>query len=138
MFNKSALLFFALVVSSVVAVPVPKLTLRACDAATLQDNISQMADVANQILSVGFVLPDPFRSDDARAATFDTVVQAIADAGTAAASNDFATVSSKISFVDDTVSGLLDGLVADGLESSIDLNLADLADATKTLAAACT
>jgi len=140
MFNKFTILFAAVSTSTVIAAPISTRAtgcLNAATAATVQDNISQMKDVANQILSVGFVLPDPFRANDADSATFDTVVTAIADAGTAAAAGDFATTATKVSFVNDAVGGLLDGKVADGLESSIDLNLADLADETNTLLSAC-
>ncbi|KAJ6628070.1 hypothetical protein B0H10DRAFT_268513 [Mycena sp. CBHHK59/15] len=109
-----------------------------CNATDVQSTISQMKDVANQILSVGLVAPDPFRQSDASAATFDQVVSAINDAGTAAASSDFATVSSKLSFIDDTVNGLLSGLdVQDGLESGVDLQLSSLADDAVQAVAAC-
>ncbi|KAJ7660112.1 hypothetical protein DFH06DRAFT_1193799 [Mycena polygramma] len=146
MFNKSTLLFFAFVASGAVAAPLPfsKITpnfaradASGCNATLVTDNIAQMQDVANQILSVGLVLPDPFRQNAADSATFDTVVSAIADADTAATAGDFATVSSKIQFVVDTTRGLLNGKIADGLESGIDLKLADLAGETETLAAAC-
>ncbi|KAJ6615975.1 hypothetical protein B0H10DRAFT_1420401 [Mycena sp. CBHHK59/15] len=147
MFNKSTLFFFALVASGAVGAPIreraDKITTNfkpgtndlpaaasapapaapalaatgPCNATDVQSTISQMKDVANQILSVGLVAPDPFRQSDASAATFDQVVSAINDAGTAAASGDFATVSSKLSFIDDTVNGLLSGLdVQDGLD----------------------
>jgi hypothetical protein len=80
---------------------------------------------------------DSFRANAERQATFDTVVTAIDDAATAAAAGDFATVSSKIQFVSDTAGTLLDGLVADGLESGVDLNLADGAADIQTLVTAC-
>jgi hypothetical protein len=80
---------------------------------------------------------DSFRANAERQATFDTVVTAIDDAAAAAAASDFATVSSKIQFVSDTAGTLLDGLVADGLESGVDLNLADGAADIQTLVAGC-
>ncbi|KAJ7481501.1 hypothetical protein FB451DRAFT_130000 [Mycena latifolia] len=129
MLYKSTVLFVALFASSVVAAPIPgeKFTRAAvaggCNATAVQANLAQMKDVANNILSVGSPLPDPFRANDADAAAFDTVVSAIADAGTAAAAGDFNTTASKVSFVNNAVSGLLDGKVADGLESSIDRTL---------------
>ncbi|KAJ6522713.1 hypothetical protein B0H19DRAFT_1085972 [Mycena capillaripes] len=143
MFNKSTLLFFALVASIAVAapLPIPKISLEraadVCNATLVTDNIAQMQDTANQILAVGFPLPDPFRENPTDSATFDTVVSAIADAKTAAAAGDFATVATKISFVSDTTGSLLDGKVADGLESGIDLTLVDLAADTASAVAAC-
>ncbi|KAJ6457011.1 hypothetical protein C8R47DRAFT_185347 [Mycena vitilis] len=143
MFNKSTLFFFAFVASGAVAAPLPfpknfaRADASGCNATLVTNNIAQMQDVANQILSVGLVLPDPFRQNAADSATFDTVVSALADANTAAAGSDFATASSKIQFVVDKTRGLLTGKVADGLESSIDLKLSDLAGETAPLAAAC-
>ncbi|KAJ6586735.1 hypothetical protein B0H10DRAFT_1961579 [Mycena sp. CBHHK59/15] len=101
-----------------------------CDAASLENNLGQMKDITSQIL---------FRQNDASAATFDQVVSAINDAVTAVTSSDFATVASKLSFIDDTVNGLLSGLdVQDRLESWVDLQLSSLSDDMLKLATACT
>ncbi|KAJ7857684.1 hypothetical protein B0H14DRAFT_2750833 [Mycena olivaceomarginata] len=159
-FNKRTLIFFAFVASSVVAAPVPKITLSfnggnsepvaapvaavdataatgACDAASLKDNISQLKSDAQDILAVNFPFPDNIRSSPADAATFDTVVTAIDDAGTAAEAADFATVASKISFVQDTVSNLIGGKLQDGDVSSIVLDLFTDSKDGSSLAAAC-
>ncbi|KAJ7150754.1 hypothetical protein C8R46DRAFT_1198279 [Mycena filopes] len=142
MFNfKYTVLFSALLASGVVAAPLPAgsaLVARACDAATLQTTIASAQSTAQDILNVGFVLPDPLRRNDADVATFDTIVSAINDASTALGASDLATTSSKIGFAADTLRAMfissLD--IADGTESSVDLDLADeLADASAQVAA---
>jgi hypothetical protein len=65
------------------------------------------------------------------------VVTAIDDAGTAADAADFATVASKISFVQDTVSNLIGGKLQDGDVSSIVLDLFTDSKDGSSLAAAC-
>ncbi|KAJ7481515.1 hypothetical protein FB451DRAFT_1555784 [Mycena latifolia] len=168
MFNKSAFLLCALVASSAVAAPVPKLAFSfsgndnipskagpasapledpvdlaknsgVCNATALQDTITQMQSVAKEILAVNFVSNDPFREKDADIATFDTVVTAINDASTAAGAKDFATVSSKLAFISDTVDGLLteDDKLQYGQVSGIDLELSSLADDSIDLVNAC-
>ncbi|KAJ7075138.1 hypothetical protein B0H15DRAFT_951755 [Mycena belliarum] len=84
-----------------------------CDVATVQANLAEMKVVANQILATGLVLPDPFRE----AATFDTVVSAIATATTATAASDFATAKTQIADINTKIDGLLDGKLWTGVVS---------------------
>lgn len=83
--------------------------------ATVQANLAEMKVVANQILATGLVLPDPFRE----AATFDTVVSAIATATTATAASDFATAKTQIADINTKIDGLLDGKLWTGVVSRL-------------------
>ncbi|KAJ7074791.1 hypothetical protein C8F01DRAFT_1225200 [Mycena amicta] len=141
MFHKSSFVFCALVASGAVAAPVmlnnARAAATACNETLVQDLISQLSDEANTILNVGFVLPDPDRATAEKAATFDTLVTAIGDAAAAAAKGDFATAQTKIAFVDTTANDLVDGEIADGLESGDDLKLIDLAGQASDAVNAC-
>ncbi|KAJ7760835.1 hypothetical protein DFH07DRAFT_425683 [Mycena maculata] len=135
MFHQLTVLLVAAVVSSVVGVPLPQTGVpTGCNADLVTSNIAQMQQLASQISGVGAVLPDPFNRDPA---TFNSVVSALSAASTAAAAGDFATTATQVGVVASTTDALLDGLVSDGLESSLDLSLGELADDTSSAVAAC-
>ncbi|KAJ7084009.1 hypothetical protein B0H15DRAFT_951759 [Mycena belliarum] len=143
MFNKYTLIVCALF-AGVFAAPLSKTPSQVqasavgsgtCDVTALQSKITDMQDVAKEILSVGIPLRDTFRVTAADAATFDTVVTAINDAATAAAANDFATTSTKISFIVDKVTGLFGD--KDQNVSAIDLELFADARAATALVNVC-
>ncbi|KAJ6512130.1 hypothetical protein C8R47DRAFT_1093678 [Mycena vitilis] len=161
MFNKYMLFFFASVATSIAA-PLPKIDLTfqtpapaaspvvaaapvvqaaaapaACNATALTGQISDMADNAQEVLAINFPFPDNIRATPADAATFDTVVTAIGDAGTAASSGGFATAASKISFIQTTMQALIGDKIQNGDLSDVANSVFQDANDASTLAAEC-
>ncbi|KAF7316095.1 hypothetical protein MIND_00127600 [Mycena indigotica] len=141
MFSKASLLFAALIASGSLAAPVVRQQVTrqaACDQAAVTKLIGEVSETANFILNVGLVAPDPDRNTPAKAATFDTLVAAVGDATTAAAGGDFATAKTKLDFVRDTASSLIDPEAAqNGLVSGDDFDLRNLAKDASEAAALC-
>ncbi|KAJ7166514.1 hypothetical protein C8R43DRAFT_946064 [Mycena crocata] len=105
--------------------PVVAATMKAlavCDKMLISDNITELKEVAGEIVAVNFPFNDPMRKT-----SLDKAIDALDAAEQAAAADDFAAVSTQITLVSDTANSLVSGKIQDGVESGIDLNFFTLA-----------